>query len=221
MPNRGEGEERTRRGPQDTEALVRQHADAFAEQVRVALGIGLPDDISALAYVDHHLSEARDETREPILSLLAAGAGAWFGELIRREIGATWIGDGRDPRRLRMLLEPQFVHFAPVDQAFEAILGGSPEHEDHRMPAGTAIDGVFSLRKSPRTGEETSEDAWVSQQLEHLRPVPEDQFYSLTGRYESLLFILELLATRQHDAETPPHRLGLEDYLSALTDDEH
>src|SRR5690606_39766463 len=58
--------------------------------------------------------------------------GAWFGELIRREIGGTWIGDGVDPRRLRLLLEPQFVHFSPVDMASEAILSGSLSSSDRR-----------------------------------------------------------------------------------------
>ncbi len=110
-------------GQHRARALVDALARSFADQVSAALSVQLDGSTTSLAFVDHYLSLARDEEREPIVSLLAAGAGAYFGELIRRHMGGTWVGDGEQPRRLRLLLEPQFIHLSPVDQAYEAIAG--------------------------------------------------------------------------------------------------
>jgi hypothetical protein len=201
--------------PSPAQALVDQLATAFAEQIHRAIGVEIEpltqgDGHVALAYVDHYLSLLRDEDREPIVTLVAANAGAWFGELIRREIGATWIGDGKDPRRLRLLLEPDFVHFSPVDLAHAAILVGD---------ADGSLDDAFHLRKAGRTNEtETESDHdWVMQRLAELPPLPEDQFYSLTGRYETLHLILELLATRHASLGRQPTRYHLNDYVEVLS----
>ncbi len=200
--------------PSPAQALVDQLASAFVEQIDRALGVEIEplaqsDGHVALAYVDHYLGLLHDEDREPIVSLVAANAGAWFGELIRREIGATWIGDGKDPRRLRLLLEPDFVHFSPVDLAYAAILVGEPDE---------TLDAAFHLRKTARLGESEpeSDHDWVMQRLAELPPIAEDQFYSLTGRYETLRLILELLATRHASLGRVPTRYHLNDYVEVL-----
>ncbi len=202
-------------------ALVEQLADAFREQVRRALGVELEPELgpTALAYVDHYLGLLRDETREPILSLVAANAGAWFGELVRREIGASWIGDGSDPRRLRLLLEPQILHFSPVDIASEAIFSGSPEPGDPRLPEGAVLDGAYHLRKRPLAEfeHEQADHDWILDRLAETPPVPEDQFFSLTGRFETLALILELLASRELDRGREPTRYHLNDYIAELS----
>jgi hypothetical protein len=211
-----------------SQALVDQLSAAFAEQLRRALGVEVEqladEGRVALAYVDHYLSLVRDEDREPIVSLVAANAGAWFGELVRREIGATWIGDGNDPRRLRLLIEPNFVHFSPVDLAYSAILSGEPS-DDPRLPAGAPLDTSFHLRKRPRADASDpaglddatlSDHAWIMQRLAELPPLPEDQYYSLTGRFETLLLILELLAARHASLGLEPTPYHLNDYLAAI-----
>lgn len=213
-----------RAGQQPAVTLVEQLASAFREQFRRAVGVELRDDVgaTALAYVDHYLAMLRDETREPIVSLVAANAGAWFGELIRREIGGLWIGDGVDPRRLRLLLEPQFVYFSPVDMAYEAILSGAAEPGDPRLPEGASLDSSYHLRKrslAPFEHEPSDQD-WVIDRLAESPPVPEDQFFSLTGRFETLQLILELLASRELERGREPTRYHLNDYISALTESE-
>ena len=128
-----EGSSATRaKGSSPAQQLVDTLVRAYREQIRRTLEVELDDSVTTLAFVDHHLASARDEDREPILSLLASAAGAYYGELIRRHIGATWLGDGKDPRRLRLLLQPQFVFFSPVDQAYEAITGKEIEPGDPR-----------------------------------------------------------------------------------------
>ena len=62
-----------------------------------------------------------------------------------------------------------------------------------------------------------SDHDWVMQRLAELPPLPEEQFYSLTGRYETLQLILELLATRHASLGLRPTRYHLNDYVEALT----
>jgi hypothetical protein len=205
-----------------TRALVDQLTLGFIEQLGRALKLPKPlaeMGPTALAFVDHYLSLSRDETREPIITLVAAGAGAWFGELVRREIGGEWIGDGTDPRRLRLLLEPQFLHFSPVDMAYEAILAEEVQPGDPRIPDGAELDGSFHLRKRPAPGDpagEPTDHDWVTERLADTAPLPEDQFYSLTVRFETLSMILELLASRDLARGREPTRYHLNDYLEVL-----
>ena len=219
------GRDQTRPGPAGASALVEQLAAAFVEQVRRALDVDLAATAeelgtAALAYVDHYLALSRDEDREPIVSLVAANAGAWFGELVRREIGGTWIGDGVDPRRLRLLLEPAFVHFSPVDMAYEAILSAAIEPGDPRVPDGAVVDSAFHLRKQPAPDhpEEPADHDWIVDRLAEAPPVAEDQYFSLTGRFETLELILELLASRELERGAEPTRYHLNDYVAALTE---
>ncbi|PRQ09288.1 hypothetical protein [Enhygromyxa salina] len=206
-------------GPSPSQALVDQLVAVFREQLERALDVELRDDIgtTALAYVDHYLTLLREEQREPIISLVAAGAGAWFGELVRREVGGVWIGDGTDPRRLRLLLEPQFLHVSPVDLAYEAIFAGSPDPGDPRIPQGAALDGAYHLRKRAEQPDELDDHAWVTERLAEVPEVPEDQFYSLTGRFETLELILQLLAGRDVERSREPTSYHLNDYVEALT----
>lgn len=199
-------------------ALVESLAGRFSEQVERALEVRLDGSITSLAFVDHYLSLARQEDREPIVSLLAAGAGAYFGELVRRELGGTWVGDGEDPRRLRLLIEPQFVYFSPVDQAYEAIAGEGLTGDDGRLAPGPAFDSAFGL-EPPRVDDDPGggDAHWLSERLAELPPVPEDEFHSLTCRFETLQLMLELLAAKHAAEGVPPRRLGLPDYVEVLT----
>jgi len=201
-------------------ALVETLVHAFEEQVRRSLDVTLDGSVTSLAIVDHYLSLARDEDREPIVSLVAAGAGAYFGELLRREMGGTWVGDGHDPRRLRLLIEPHFVHLSPVDQAYEAIAGQSVEPDDPRVAPGPSFDATFSLHPSPEEdgpSEGPEDDArWLEARLAELPPMPEDQFHSLTCRFETLQVMLELLAAKHAEEGRASRSYGLADYVEVL-----
>ena len=225
--------------------LVASLDASFREQVKRALEVDLDGSIESLAFVDHYLAMARDERREPIVSLIAAGAGAYFGNLIIEAIGGIWIGDGREPRRLRLLLTPQLVHFSPIDQAYEAIATRALSPDDPRIGPGPAFDPSFSLRppRPPSDGEHDGEDEdddedhdpraehaeqarpgtpahdaqWLEQRLADLPPVAEDHFHSLTCRFETLGLMLELLAAKHASEGRPPRTLGLSDYLTGLS----
>lgn len=190
-------------------------ARRFAEQVSRALSFDLDGTPTSLAVVDHYLKTARNEARPAILSLLAGGAGAYFGELIRDHFGAFWIGDDKDPRRLRLLLAPQFVYLAPVDLAYEAIVGGPLADDDPRQPQGAGLDTSFHLRQQA-LADQISDHEFVHDILSQLPPLPADQFHSLTGRFETLELIISRLAHRLHTRNERPRLLTMHDYLEVL-----
>lgn len=206
---------------QASQLLVDELRQRFVEQVRRSLGVELDGSETSLAFVDHYLAQARDEEREPIVALLAASAGAYFGEIVRQELGAMWIGDGREPRTLRLLLTHQFLYFAPVDQALEAIWGGSVSEDDPRMPA-SGIDTSFRVKAQPweadleRPDPPQTDEVWLSERLAELPPLPQDQFHSLTGRYETLRLILGMLAQKHASEGKQPREFSILDYANAL-----
>lgn len=218
----------------------------------------LDDSETSLAYVDHYLRTVRRERRAPIVALIAAEAGAYYGELVRTQMGGTWIGDGDDPRRLRLLLRDQFLHFSPVDQAWEALLGprGSDEDGDgdgdaddadaSRLPE-TRLDTSFHARRglappepSPPAAVDDDDDdddatsdvvvppealapatddaTWLGERLSELPPIPEDEYYSLTCRFETLKLVLELLATKHIAEGRRPREYHIADYVEALSE---
>jgi len=242
--------------------LVRDLEQNFRDAVERSLHFKLDGSVTSLAIVDHYLAQARTETRAPILALLAAGAGAYFGELVARHLGALWLGDGKDARHLRLLLTPAFVYFSPVDTAFTAILGAEPGPDDPRLPTGLPLDFAIHLQTEARpppnprravdldepppdppepaepgaeplppphddgtddatndtnTDDATDDATWIGARLAELAPVPADQFYSLTTRYETLELILELLATRRAHAGYGPYTYTVQDYLHAFS----
>lgn len=180
------------------------------KQVLRALGVELDGSVTSLAFLDHYLTLARSETRAPILDLLAASAGAYFGELVRREFGGTWVGRADDPRSFRLLLGAQYLHFTPVPLALSAILGREPDDDDldcalHLdIRGGTEPDGM-------------SDAAWIEERLMAVPPVPEDQFYTLTTRFETIALIVELLAQRRAQSGSEPYTYTLDDYSHALS----
>ncbi len=196
--------------------FVGELARVFREQVQRALGTALDGTTTSLAVVDHYLGLARDETRPEILGLVAAGAGAYFAELVASEIGAHVLDDRRDPRRIRVLLTHRCCHFSPVDLAYAAIVGEDLGPGDPRHPPGRTLDLAFHLREDAPDGE-PSDAAWVEARLAELAPVPEDEFHSLTCRFETLELICELLAARDAARGRTPAALSVEDYAALLS----
>jgi hypothetical protein len=201
------------------QSLVDDLVRSFREQVRRALHVELDSSPTSLAFIDHYIRLAQSEDREAIVTLVAAGAGAYYGELVRQIIGGAWIGDGEDPRRLRLLVAPAFVYFSPIDQALQAIVAGSGEEDDMQV---SAIDDAFhvaagGVRDDGTAPESVESDAtWLEARMSELPPVPEDEFYTLTCRFETLQVMLELLAAKHAGEGRAPREYGIRDYLEVL-----
>ncbi len=194
--------------------FVAELAETFRRQLGRALGCRIEADATSLAFVDHYLALARDERRPEILTLLAAGAGAHFAQVVAEELGAHVLDDRKDPRRIRVLLVHRCCHFSPVDLAYAAIVGEALDPADERHPAGHALDLAFHLPRSD--GDGPSEAAWVEARLAELPPVPQDEYFGLTCRLETLSLICQLLAARDQADGRAPRTYTVTDYAEFL-----
>ena len=199
-------------------AQVRDLARAFRDQVKRALALDLDGSVESLAFVDHYLRTVRESGGDELHGVVAAGAGAYLGDLIAREVGATWLGDGKDPRTLRLLLRPLFLYLAPVDVALDVLGDGQSPVDD--LDAGFHGNPRLAGDEAAKEGEDALPDhEWLSERLAEIPPLPEDQYYSLTARYETLLLLLQLLATRHLALGRTPSEQGLMDYATVLVHD--
>lgn len=205
--------------PSPTPPLVSALCATLSEQLQRALGVSLDKSATSLAYVDHYLSLAREEERPEILTLLATQGGAYFGEVIRNEIGAFWLGGDQDPRRLRLFLTPQWLYLAPIDLAYEAIISDSLSPEDSRHPQGDVLDTAFHLQnRVPHDAAPSTkpDEQWVQDRLAESPMLSAQEFHSLTGRFETIQLILELLAAKRLAEGHVPKEFQLQDYLHSL-----
>ncbi|HEX6245463.1 MAG TPA: DUF6278 family protein, partial [Polyangiales bacterium] len=66
-------------------------ANACVRFVQQALSLELDYTPDTLPLLDHYLQSAQDVSKEEVLSLVAPAAGAYFGEVVRRQLGpARW-----------------------------------------------------------------------------------------------------------------------------------
>jgi len=163
----------------ETPPRIEAFIHAAADYVRRSLGgVELPSDLpAALAYIDHYVTKTRaaGPVTDEIVLLVATALGAWFGERVRQELGGKWILDG-EPAEWQVALDAVELRFSPVGMAAEALRG----EEVAGFPASLTTRKAFTPQL------EAAFDA--------VGPVDEAYFYSLTGRYETILHALEVVA---------------------------
>ncbi len=150
-------------------------AERAVEYVRKALGQVLDYTPDTLPLLDHYLRGIPADRGE-IARLVAATAGAYFGEVARKAIGGRWE-QGAGGGDWQLVLGAG-VTLSPSAIAVEAI-------------ARAPVEGVDASFDVPDGDREAVEDALRD------REVPEDEYYSLSGRLETLVSVAELLAARR------------------------
>ena len=148
---------------------VHDLAERIVEFVRKAVGIVLDYTPETLPVLDHYLGGV-PEGQPQTVALIAATAGAYFGEVARRLLGGEW----NEVEGEWELLLPGGLRLVPSALAREAIL---------ETDTGEATYDV------PPEDRPAVEDA-----LEGRGPVPEDEYYSLCGRLETVQLIEDVLA---------------------------
>ena len=88
--------------PQPPQAIA-DFAEQAAEYVRRSLKLELEYDSETMPLLDHYLREASGG-RPETLALVAAAAGAYFGEVVRRLVGGTWQLGSSEPEHWRLVL---------------------------------------------------------------------------------------------------------------------
>jgi hypothetical protein len=150
---------------------VHELAERTVDFVRRTIGIALDYTPETLPVLDHYLHSVPDDNLEAV-ALVAATAGAYFGEVARRTLGGEWGDTAGEPTEWELTVAGA-LRLTPGAFAREAILT-----ED----TGEAVYDV------PDADRDAVEDA-----LEAKGQVAEDEYYSLCGRLETMQLIADVL----------------------------
>lgn len=181
-------------------ARIAELCCAAREYVERAIGIPIDESEESLAFIDHYLDRVREagDMEDEVLDLVAAALGAHLGELVIARFGGAWhaLGDDeadrRDPANWRVDVACVPLRFDPVGMAAEAL----------RLGAVEGYDATFSTE--PALMER------LSAALERAAPVSDEYYYSLTGRFETLAYVVDLLGEILHQQQPEPENAGQE-----------
>lgn len=148
-----------------------------------------------LPLVDQYVRDARAEVtaRPETLDLVQGSVGAYFGEVARRRFGGFWECGG-DASEWKLMLEPVYLSFNPIAIAREAVLEGDAEG--------------WSAHFKTDPGEKDI----VIEKLAQLPPVPEEEYYLPSTRFEVLAMVVDALRAHMEANGTGDVTFGPEDY---------
>jgi len=186
----------------DTEApsVVLDLADSCVRFVQRTLGIELDYTPDTLPILDHYLRGAHGVSQEEILGLVAPAAGAYFGEVVRRQLGPSrWHWESDDFSECRLEFERCFLSFNPIGIALEAVVQSETE----------GYGSNLALLKE--------EEPLVREALERTGDVSPDDYFRLAVRFEVIEQVVVLLVERAIQQNELARRFGPEVY-AALRD---
>ena len=176
----------------DTPAEVLEYADQAVQYVRRALGITLEYDSETLPVMDHYLRSVPGENAAAA-HLLAATAGAYFGEVVRRRVGGVWDLPSRDPGSWRLVL-PAGLWFSPAAMALAVILGPEDEGNQGDEVTDPEADSITGSDWDASLNAPAPLRALVAQVLENMADMSQEDYYSLCGRLDTLEHVQAVLA---------------------------
>jgi hypothetical protein len=161
----------------DCPAAVAEYAEQAVAYVERAVGARLEYDSETLPLLDHYLRQVPSD-KPTSIALVAATAGAYFGEVVRRHIGGRWEAAGADPLTWRVIL-PTALSITPASVALAAITREDDDASEIVVPE--------VLRER------------IEATLGAMGEVTEEQYYSLCGRLDTLEHLHEVVATMAAD----------------------
>ncbi len=181
-------------------AEIGELADACVRYVEQVVGVRLDYGAETLPLLDHYLEMRRPElkSRPEAMRLIVRAAGAYFGEVARRRIGAFWRTDDHDLLEWDLCAEPVYLSFNPFAVAYDAV-----HHGDEAGPTSH-----FELDDEDREAVET--------RLLELPALPEEEFYLLSTRLEVLDIAVDTVKARMVSAGLGDVAFGPQDYPSGL-----
>ncbi len=174
---------------------------ACLDYVRRSLGTELDFTPETLPLLDHYLSEVREEleTKPQLAELTAHAAGAYFGEVLRRQMRGFWRAPSASLHDYQVCSSVAFVSINPFGVAYDALYDKS-EHGGPRS----------NLRLAPE------DHGYIAARLATVPEVPEEQFYLLTTRLEAIEITVEALRARLDEEGYSEMEYTPEDYESEL-----
>ena len=155
------------------QVTIAEMAERTVEYVRRAVGVSLEYDSDTLPLLDHYLrSVPRDQT--PLVELVVATAGAYFGEVVIRRLGGRWEVTSPSPTDWRVVL-PTGVSFAPAGFVAVAIA---------RVDVADVETGIEAPpRMQPH----------LERAMARMSELTTDEYFSLCGRLDTLEHVSEVL----------------------------
>ncbi|MEI8254985.1 MAG: hypothetical protein WCJ30_04870 [Deltaproteobacteria bacterium] len=166
----------------DAPGQVGDLAEQCVRYVEKSTGVLLDYTPDTLPLLDHYLRQVPREGDE-VQVLVAASAGAYFGEVVRRVFPCRWHAPTDDYGAWRIEFEHVFLHFNPVAFAHEATTASE-------VVKGGAGFGVLDQDLEVVRGG-----------LEALGTIGEDDYFRLATRYEVLNTVVDRLTGQSMNAE--------------------
>lgn len=154
---------------------VKEYAAQAVRYVHAAIGVELAYDSDTLPVLDHYLRGVPGE-KAATVALVVATAGAYFGEVVRQQLGGRWEVEEREPVAWRVIL-PSGISLVPAGMV-AAVIARDDGLED--VDAGLQVPSPL--------------EAVVEATLERMSPVTEEEYYSLCGRFDTLAHLQAVLA---------------------------
>jgi hypothetical protein len=183
----------------DVPTQVQDLAAQCAQIVQKSTGVALDFTSDTLPILDHYLRQVPHDGGD-VQNLVAAAAGAYFGEVVRRAFPCRWHAPTDDYGAWRIEFEHVFLHFNPVAFAHEAIIASEV------VRGGSGFGVLDQDVEAVRAG------------LEALGTVGEEDYFRLATRFEVLNTVVDRLAARSagEDEEAVSVRYDEESYRVAL-----
>jgi len=165
--------------------------------VRRAVGVELDFSPETLPVLDHYVSGVRAElvSRPELLLLTVNAVGAYFGEVVRARIPGFWRLPSANVHDWSVCSSVVFLSINSMGVAYDAIYEGN-EHDGPRSMLRVAAE----------------DREYLSRRLETLPPVPEDEFYLFTTRFEVIEVAAEALRARLEESGYSETEYSEEDY---------
>lgn len=183
--------------PEPIAELVR----ACLDYVKRSLGTELDFTPDTLPLLDHYLNEVRDELsgKPELAQLTAHAAGAYFGEVLRRQMQGFWRLPSASLHDFQVCSSVAFLAINPFGVAYDALYASS-EHEGPRS----------NLRLAP------ADHQYIAARLATVPEVPDDQYYLLSTRIEVIEITVEALRARLEQEGYSELEYTPEDYEAEL-----
>jgi hypothetical protein len=179
-------------------AEVEELAAACVRFVSARYGVPLDYRPDTLSMLDQWVRDARVESEEraEVIDLVQSTAGAYLGEVLRREFGGRWVAaaPAAEHAEWRLFLSTVYCSFNPLGMVREALLLAPAEGWHAHLELDPAEKEAIQAR------------------LDALPSASEDEFYAPSTRYDVLSIVFDALREGMRARGLADVRFGPEDY---------
>jgi hypothetical protein len=181
-------------------AQIGDWAEVCRTFVKETLGIELDYTPDTLPILDHYVRTKAKPATQEVRELLTPPLGAYFGEVVRRSLGAEgvrWHAPGDTLEAHRLEFEAFFLCFNPLGVAVEVLMADDAE----------GYGAHFQLLDEARP--------LVEEALAVSESVSADDYYTFTMRFETLELVVSVLLGLETKLGGQPRRFSRDVYRAA------